>query len=139
MQTSTPLAVVAAIILNTAGEVLLAQRPAGKHLAGYWEFPGGKVEKNEQPRDALTRELKEELDLDVHVQHELGRFDFAYEWGVVALKVFIVQALGVPKTSADVQVFRWIKLEQVSQYPLAPADVRPWQCYLASRPKTQTV
>lgn len=59
------LLVVAAALVNDNNEVLLAQRPKGKRLAGKWEFPGGKVEKDESPEAALVRELKEELDIDV--------------------------------------------------------------------------
>lgn len=59
------LLVVAAALINDNDEVLLAQRPKGKRLAGKWEFPGGKVEKNESPEGALVRELKEELGVDV--------------------------------------------------------------------------
>ncbi len=57
------LLVVAIALINPQGEVLLAQRPEGKRLAGKWEFPGGKVEKHESPESALVREIKEELDI----------------------------------------------------------------------------
>src|SRR3954467_13359096 len=57
--------VVAVALLDADNRVLLAQRPEGKHLAGYWEFPGGKMEAGETPEAALTRELKEELGIDI--------------------------------------------------------------------------
>ena len=53
--------VAAAVLLRPDGQVLLAQRPAGKPYAGYWEFPGGKLELGETPAHALARELREEL------------------------------------------------------------------------------
>lgn len=59
------LLVVAAALMNEKGEVLLAERPAGKQLAGHFEFPGGKIEPDELPEAALIRELKEELGIDV--------------------------------------------------------------------------
>lgn len=59
------LLVVCAALVNQAGEVLLAQRPEGKRLAGKWEFPGGKVEANETPEAALVRELREELAVEI--------------------------------------------------------------------------
>jgi len=59
------LLVVATALMNEKGEVLLAQRPEGKRLAGKWEFPGGKVEKDESPEQALFREIKEELDIEL--------------------------------------------------------------------------
>ena len=62
---SAPVAVVAAIIENRAGQLLIAERPPGKHWAGYWEFPGGKIEAGESHEAALIRELREELGLDL--------------------------------------------------------------------------
>ena len=59
--------VAAAVVVRADGSVLLAQRPAGKPYAGYWEFPGGKLEPGESPRDALARELVEELGIVVRV------------------------------------------------------------------------
>lgn len=69
------LLVVAAALVNDDDEVLLAQRPKGKRLAGCWEFPGGKVEKEESPEEALTRELKEELGITV-LQKDMEPFWF---------------------------------------------------------------
>ena len=69
------LLVVAAALINEKNEVLLAQRPEGKRLAGKWEFPGGKVEEGESPEVALARELKEELGIDV-APHDLEPFWF---------------------------------------------------------------
>ena len=67
--------VVAAALINEDDEVLLAQRPAGKRLAGKWEFPGGKVEENESPEEALIRELHEELGIKV-LPHDLEPYWF---------------------------------------------------------------
>src|ERR1700691_3978569 len=72
-----PIVLVAAVALIDAdGRVLLAERPEGKHLAGLWEFPGGKVQPGETPEAALVRELAEELGIDVH-QSCLAPFTFA--------------------------------------------------------------
>jgi len=59
------LLVVAAVIINPQGEILLAQRPEGKRLAGKWEFAGGKVEEGENPESAIIRELREELGIEI--------------------------------------------------------------------------
>jgi 8-oxo-dGTP diphosphatase len=62
------LLVVAIALTNERGEILLAQRPEGKRLAGKWEFPGGKVEEGESPEEALVREIKEELNIDIRAK-----------------------------------------------------------------------
>src|SRR3954447_13809190 len=74
---ANPIILVAAVALvDTDGRVLLAERPAGKHLAGTWEFPGGKVHAGETPEAALIRELDEELGISVH-ESCLAPFTFA--------------------------------------------------------------
>ena len=79
------LLVVAAVLVNEQGKILLAQRPEGKRLAGKWEFAGGKVEEGETPEQAMVRELREELAIDVRTEdlenfwflsHPYPEFDF---------------------------------------------------------------
>src|ERR1700722_20652981 len=96
------LAVASGIIENAHGEVLLALRPEGKHLAGMWEFPGGKIEDGESAAEALKRELKEELELDVRIVENLGIFPHVYDWGAIDLHVFRVEAVGEPRPTAHV-------------------------------------
>lgn len=122
--------VVAAIILNKGKEVLLAQRPLGKDMAGMWEFPGGKIEATESEEDAVHRELEEELGLKVTILSRLGTFTHRYEWGEVRLIVFIVEALNEPRATQDVQVFRWETLDSVDLNDLTPADRAPWTMFL---------
>lgn len=121
--------VAAAIIENGRGQILLAQRPCGKTLAGFWEFPGGKIEDGESPETALKRELREELNLEVALKRSLGVFPHTYDWGMVRLHVFVVSPLGDPKRSADVQVFRWAEADQIDPRQLAGADVAPLVAY----------
>jgi len=118
-----PLLVVGGIILNEAGQILLAQRPQGKRLAGFWEFPGGKVEDGESLDSALQRELMEELNLKVEVLDDIGRFTHAYEWGVIELQVFAVRALNTPSLTPDVQAIRWLNPTEIETATLAPADL----------------
>jgi 8-oxo-dGTP diphosphatase len=128
--------VVSGIIENESGQILLAQRPPGKKLAGQWEFPGGKIEAGESAEEALARELEEELFLKVKIEAALGVYPHAYDWGAIRLHVFIVRALNAPKPSADVQVFRWLDPSQIERSTLAAADLAPLDVYLRriSRP-----
>jgi 8-oxo-dGTP diphosphatase len=123
--------VVAGIIENARGEVLLAERPVGKTLAGMWEFPGGKIESGERAEEALRRELKEELELDVEVHESLGSFPYTYEWGTIELNVFRVSALNKPKPTKDVLNFRWTAVHDLDVATLAPADVEPFHKYVS--------
>jgi 8-oxo-dGTP diphosphatase len=132
------LAVVAAIIRNERGEILLAQRPPGKEMAGSWEFPGGKIEPGESAVEALHRELREELELDVRMDRELGEFTHVYPWGRIALRVFVVTALTSPRPTGDVEVFRWARAETVDPAELTPADRPALDHFLRpARPATE--
>jgi 8-oxo-dGTP diphosphatase len=122
--------VVAGIITDSFGRILLAQRPPGKRLAGLWEFPGGKVEPGESEESALHRELQEELGLRVRLVENLGHFPYTYDWGNLILSVFVVNPLNEPRPSADVQVFRWEKRDAVMSAQLTPADIQPWRHFL---------
>ena len=122
--------VVCALIENGKGLILLAERPAGKKLAGLWEFPGGKVEPGEAPEAALQRELKEELQLDVRIVRRLGKFDHTYDWGQIELEAFVVLALNEPHSTAEVQVFQWVSPHRIDRPTLTAADHAPLSQYL---------
>ena len=83
--------VVAAVLFDRRGRILIAQRPAGKHLAGSWEFPGGKVEPGETRTDALARELREELGITIERPRPLLRLRHTYPYGDVLLDVWVVR------------------------------------------------
>ena len=83
--------VVAGVLIDGAGRVLIAQRPAGKHLAGGWEFPGGKLEPGESARAGLARELREELGIAIGQPRPLMRLRHAYPHGEVLLDVWVVR------------------------------------------------
>ncbi len=116
--------VAAAVVLDTAGRVLLAQRPHGKAYAGYWEFPGGKLEPGESPAVALARELHEELGLTVvraapwMVQH------FVYPHAHVELHFFRVFAWTGEPVGHDGQAFAWQAPAAIDVAPLLPANTR---------------
>ncbi|MEO8777167.1 MAG: NUDIX domain-containing protein [Rhodanobacter sp.] len=114
--------VMAGLLLDTAGRVLLAQRPAGKHLAGMWEFPGGKREPGETPLAALARELDEELGITMQHAEPLIAVPWAYGERELWLDAWRVDAwLGEPQ-SMEEQALQWLFPEQIDQALLTPAD-----------------
>jgi 8-oxo-dGTP diphosphatase len=114
--------VVAAVIYNERGEFLLAQRPSGKVYAGYWEFPGGKVERGEKAAAALKRELHEELGIDVtHAYPWLTR-DFDYPHADVRLRFFRVHAWSGELHGRERQAFAWQSIHDINVAPILPAN-----------------
>src|SRR5271154_4050742 len=108
---------VAAGILVESGRVLVTRRKAGTHLAGSWEFPGGKVLPAEDPRDALRRELKEELGLDVSVGEIVDVTFHRYEDAGKAVLLLFFEASrleGSPEPRAlDVAAFSWASSDEL--------------------------
>ena len=114
--------VAAAVILRPDGQVLLAQRPAGKAYAGYWEFPGGKLEPGESPRAALDRELHEELGLRVRRAGPWLVQRFVYPHAYVELNFFRVYAWEGEPVGHDGQAFSWQTPGRFDVAPLLPAN-----------------
>ncbi|OOG59653.1 Nudix family hydrolase [Rhodanobacter sp. C03] len=138
--------VMAGVLLDAEGRVLLAQRPPGKHLAGMWEFPGGKLEPGEVPLAALARELHEELGINLQRAAPLIRVPRHYVDRELLLDTWQVdQWEGVPQ-SREGQALQWLLPAQVDpailtladrailqalrlppRYPITPSDVSPDQ------------
>ena len=116
--------VAAAVIIRGDGEVLLAQRPPGKVYAGYWEFPGGKLEPGETPRAALDRELHEELGLTVRRAAPWLVQRFVYPHAHVELHFFRVFAWEGEPVGHDGQAFAWQTPGRFDVAPLLPANTR---------------
>ena len=114
--------VVAAALIDATDRVLIAQRPAGKHLAGGWEFPGGKLEPGETPRAGLTRELREEIGIVAHSPRPLMRIRHAYPSREVLLDVWIVRRYSGVARGLDGQVLRWYSRDELATVDLLPAD-----------------
>jgi 8-oxo-dGTP diphosphatase len=114
--------VVAAVIRDTDGRVLLTKRPPGSHMGGLWEFPGGKVEEGEAPQDALARELHEELGLEVRVEKPIT-FAVHEEPGLRILLLFYAVRIeaGAPR-GREGQAVMWIPSTELPSYPTPPAD-----------------
>jgi len=119
--------VVAAGVIVEDGLVLLTQRKAGTHLAGVWEFPGGKVQPGEDPRDALRRELREELGLDVAVGEILEVTFHRYEEAQKAVLLLFFEALRLPASAEpraiDVAAYEWAGAEGLDPARFPAADV----------------
>jgi len=120
-----PIVLVAAVaLIDPDGRVLLAQRPEGKHLAGLWEFPGGKVHPGETPEAALIRELDEELGIDV-VASCLAPFTFAshaYPEFHLLMPLYVCRKWSSIPTAREGQQLKWVRPAQLADYPMPPAD-----------------
>jgi 8-oxo-dGTP diphosphatase len=119
--------VVAAAVIVEEGRVLLTQRKAGTHLAGAWEFPGGKVESGEDPREALRRELREEIGIEASVGEIVDVTFHRYEEAdkaVLLLFFEAARAAGSPAPRAiDVAACKWAGVEELREEDFPPADV----------------
>ena len=116
--------VAAAALIDSDGRVLICQRPPGKQLAGLWEFPGGKVELGERPEQALIRELKEELDIDVK-ESCLAPFVFAshaYDSFHLLMPLYLCRRWEGVVAAREHDALAWVKPNKLSDYPMPPAD-----------------
>ena len=114
--------VVAGLVFDSGGRVLIAQRPAGKALAGRWEFPGGKLHEGESAFDGLVRELREELGVAVHAAERLMRYPHAYPDHTVWLDLWTVSAWSGEPQGLDGQAFKWVALERLHEEDILEAD-----------------
>lgn len=117
--------VVAAALVDSDGRVLIAQRPEGKSMAGLWEFPGGKIEADERPEDALIRELKEELGIAVK-EACLAPFTFAsHTYGAfhLLMPLYVCRRWeGTPQPHHHAAL-KWVRPKDMKDYPMPAADL----------------
>jgi 8-oxo-dGTP diphosphatase len=114
--------VVAAAVIDLAGRVLIAQRLPGKHLAGGWEFPGGKLEPGENRRLGLARELREELGIAIASPRPLIRVRHSYDYGDVLIDMWVVRYYQGEPRGLDGQALRWCTQDELESVELLPAD-----------------
>ena len=114
--------VVAAVLRDERGRVLITQRPAGKHMAGYWEFPGGKIAPGESSEQALKRELAEELGVALRRCHPLLQLRHDYADRVVELEVFAVDDYAGEPAGLEAQALKWVAAAELGGQALLPAD-----------------
>jgi 8-oxo-dGTP diphosphatase len=117
--------VAACALVDTDGRVLIAERPAGRPMAGLWEFPGGKVEAGETPEATLIRELKEELGIVVK-EACLAPLTFAshaYPEFHLLMPLYVCRRWDGTVTAQEGQKLAWVRPNRLRDYPMPPADV----------------
>ncbi len=118
------LLVAAVALVDIDGRVLLARRPAGKAMAGLWEFPGGKIRDGETPEAALIRELREELAIDT-AQSCLAPFTFAshaYDDFHLVMPLYLCRVWRGTPVPQEGQALAWVRPARLRDYPMPPAD-----------------
>ena len=115
--------VAAAVLFDAARRVLIAQRPEGKYLGGFWEFPGGKLDADETTEQALARELREELGIETRGCHRLLQLRHHYPDREVVLDVFVVEDFAGVPAALEGQPLQWVAPTALAQQRLLPADL----------------
>jgi 8-oxo-dGTP diphosphatase len=118
------LLVVAAALIDSDGRVLIAERPKGRSLEGFWEFPGGKVDPDERPEMALIRELHEELGIGVE-EACLAPLTFAshaYAEFHLLMPLYVCRRWKGFVTAREAQALKWVFPRDLRSYPMPPAD-----------------
>ncbi len=116
--------VVAALMVQSDGKLLICQRTKHQSLPLKWEFPGGKIEPGEEPREALRRELDEELGIDATIGPEMARIRHMYQNGnMVDLRFYLVQEYRGTLTNRIFRDIRWVGLKDLPEYDFLDADI----------------
>ena len=114
---------VAAAIIFSGDRFLIARRAPHKDQAGFWEFPGGKLEADEAPKDCLIREISEELSLEIIIVNHLTDNVFNYPDKTINLKAYICKLISGEPHLTDHDRVEWILPADLDKYLFAPADV----------------
>ena len=116
--------VVSIALINEVNEILLSKRPINKHLEGYWEFPGGKIETNESPEQALIREIKEELNININNKciAPLSFSEFDYNEFQLLLLLYVCRRWEGDPMSMENNELKWVKPNMLRKYKMPPAD-----------------
>ena len=115
--------VVAAIIKNGEGKILITQRNLKKSQGGLWEFPGGKIEKGETREEAIIREIKEELTIEINVESYLGEKVFEYPEKSINLIALNCRVKSGNIYLTEHEEARWVEKEELNSFEFAPADI----------------
>ena len=115
---------VVAAIIKQEDKILIARRKKGKHLEFKWEYPGGKLENNEEENDALNRELKEEFSIEATIGRYLTESFYEYGSVNINLKAYLVESFSGDFRLIDHDKIEWIKIEEIKKHEFAPADIQ---------------
>ena len=122
---SPQILVAAAALLDIEGRVLIARRPPWKQMPGLWEFPGGKVEDGERPEEAVVREVREELGIEI-TESCLAPLTFAsyvYDEFHLLMPLFVCRVWQGQLTPREGQELKWMRPNRIADLPLPPADI----------------
>ncbi|MFJ5450831.1 8-oxo-dGTP diphosphatase MutT [Pectobacterium carotovorum] len=126
--TQKQLSVAVGIIRNAEQQYFIARRPDGVHMAGMWEFPGGKVEEGETPEQALIRELHEETGIEASAPQALNDKTFSTPERIITLHFFLVETWQGEPYGREGQESRWVSVEELreEEFPPANAEMIRW-------------
>jgi mutator protein MutT len=113
---------VVAAIIRKSGRILITQRLDNVHLAGLWEFPGGKVEPGESAEAALRREIREEIGIEIHIEGEFLAVEHDYPTKSVRLRFFNCSVAGGEAHPREVADLRWVEPRELGGFTFPPAD-----------------
>lgn len=113
---------VVAAAIEQDGKIFCAQRPEGKSLGGFWEFPGGKLEIGESPEQALTREIKEELNSEIEIVSYINEASYDYDFGTVVMKTYHAKLISGNLELLEHQNSTWLAPNELHTLNWAPVD-----------------
>lgn len=119
---------VVAAAIEKDGLIFCAQRPEGKSLAGFWEFPGGKLEEGETPEEALIREIKEEFDSEIEIISYLNEASYEYDFGIVTMKTYLSKLISGDLELLEHQDSKWLPVDRLKELNWAPVDIPAVEC-----------
>ena len=113
---------VVAAAIEKDGKFFCAQRPEGKSLGGFWEFPGGKLEAGESPEQALVREIREELNSEIEIISYINEASYDYDFGTVVMKTYHAKLLSGKLELLEHQNSTWLPPHELKSLNWAPVD-----------------
>ena len=123
---------VVAAAIERDGKIFCAQRPEGKSLGGFWEFPGGKLEIGESPEQALVREIKEELNSEIEIVSYINEASYDYDFGTVIMKIYHAKLIAGNLELLEHQNSIWLASDELDTLNWAPVD-RPAVEFLSNK------